>query len=161
MSQHKLPLEWIEKIFMRLHGRFGNTFLDKFRIGELNKAGQDIGIENAKAVWSEELAGVNAERIKAGLSANYSFAPSCDEFKANCVVRSVSPLYKKLAAPIDREHHRQQAEKVIGLVMDMCKPNKDRKAWAKDLIAANDRGEIVSEYALRSAQEALLINESR
>ena len=45
--KNNLPAEWIERIFMRLHGRFGNTFLEKFRIGKLNDSGEDIGIANA------------------------------------------------------------------------------------------------------------------
>jgi hypothetical protein len=79
-----LPQAWIERIFLRLHGRFGNTFFDKYRIGKLNNNGDDIGLENAKTTWSQELAGISVERIVQGLNASYDYAPSCDDFKNKC-----------------------------------------------------------------------------
>ena len=84
MNKHPLPIDWIERIFMRLHGRFGNNFTDKFKIGQIDKNGRDIGIENAKQVWSEELAGISPDRIKTALLHQYEYAPSCDQFKAQC-----------------------------------------------------------------------------
>lgn len=78
-----LPDAWTERIFMRLHGRFGNAFYDKFRIGQVVN-GEDVGVLNAKSVWGEELAELTPDEIKRGLQAKYSFPPSCDEFKAAC-----------------------------------------------------------------------------
>lgn len=46
--------------------------------------GVDIGIANAKQVWAEELAGISPNRIKNALLHNYEYAPSCDQFKAQC-----------------------------------------------------------------------------
>lgn len=82
--QQQLPTEWVERIFMRLHGRFGNAFFDKFRVGQLNDDGEDIGILNAKQVWAEDLAHLSPERLKKGLAASFEYAPSCDDFKAAC-----------------------------------------------------------------------------
>jgi hypothetical protein len=79
-----LPESWTERIFMRLHGRFGNPFLDKYRAGKLNAAGDDVGIENAKKVWAEELAGYSPVEIKRGLVKQFTYPPSCDEFKLAC-----------------------------------------------------------------------------
>ena len=58
-----LPVEWVNRLFMRLHGRFGNGFFDKFRIGQTDRDGNDIGVENAKQVWAEELAGLDNSGI--------------------------------------------------------------------------------------------------
>jgi len=80
---NKLPAEWVDRIFMRLHGRFGNSFTDKFKLGQIVD-GVDIGIANAKQVWAEELAGISSNRIKNALLHNYDYAPSCDQFKAQC-----------------------------------------------------------------------------
>jgi hypothetical protein len=79
-----LPESWTERIFMRLHGRFGNPFLDKYRAGKLSSAGDDVGIENAKKVWAEELAGYSPVEIKRGLVKQFTYPPSCDEFKLAC-----------------------------------------------------------------------------
>ena len=77
-----LPAEWVDRIFVRLHGRFGNMFFDKYRLGQISQAGEDIGIENAKLVWGEELGALNVEQITRALSTSYKFPPSCDEFKS-------------------------------------------------------------------------------
>lgn len=79
-----MPKAWTERIFMRLHGRFGNPFLDKYRAGKLNADGDDVGIENAKKVWAEELSGFTPDEIKRGLVKQFTFPPSCDEFKVAC-----------------------------------------------------------------------------
>ncbi len=80
-----LPSKWVDEIFKRFHGRFGNRFLAEYSIGRLNKDNQDEGVENAKAVWGEELAGFTPEEIKRGLSAQYPFLPDCDKFKLACI----------------------------------------------------------------------------
>lgn len=100
MNKQPLPLEWIERIFSRLHGRFGNSFTDKFKMGQYDAHGNDIGLLNAKHVWSEELAGISPERIKNGLLATYEYAPSCDQFKAQCKSTPIAHQdFKKLPAP--------------------------------------------------------------
>ena len=85
MNSNDLPIEWIERIFMRLHGRFGNQFYDKFRIGQLNEKGEDIGIENAKQTWSSDLAGISSDGIAIAIKEVYLYPPSCDEFKKACI----------------------------------------------------------------------------
>lgn len=79
-----LPSNWVKEIFKRFHGRFGNRFLAEYSSGKLDSNGQDEGIENAKHVWGEELAGFTAEEIKRGLSVQYPFPPDCDKFKLVC-----------------------------------------------------------------------------
>lgn len=135
MSKNQLPLEWIERIFMRLHGRFGNTFFNKFKIGTLNANGEDAGIVNAKATWAYELAGISPDRLKAALDAQYEHAPSCDEFKSNCYIRKQVEDYKTLAAPLDIEANRKNAEKVHNFVAEKLKHKTDFRAWIKPIIA--------------------------
>jgi hypothetical protein len=48
-------MNWIERIFSRLQGSYGYGFTSKFATGMVN--GVDLGIENAKQVWAEELGG--------------------------------------------------------------------------------------------------------
>lgn len=77
----------IERLFMALHGYFGNPFLDKFKLGA-DESGKDRGIENAKRVWLAELRGFTAaevygalRRVKDGAS---PFPPGLPEFAAAC-----------------------------------------------------------------------------
>ena len=135
MKSEPLQIEWVTKIFMRLHGRFGNAFFDKFRIGELNQTGQDLGVENAKQVWSQELAGISAERIKAALDSNYEYPPSCDEFKANCKVKAQQQDYKALSAPNNKETNKEYADNVVNFIAQNEKPKQDYRAWIKRVMA--------------------------
>ena len=84
IRQLPLPVVWIERIFERLHGRFGNTFLAKWQTGIADDSGLDLGVENAKKTWADELSGYTVDEIKRGLVARYAYPPSCDEFQKKC-----------------------------------------------------------------------------
>lgn len=79
-----MPAQWIERLFARLHGRFGNPFFAKWQSGQTNSDGLDTGVENAKRVWAEELAGYAPEELKRGIAARFDFPPSLDEFQSAC-----------------------------------------------------------------------------
>ena len=113
---NRLPNEWVDRIFMRLHGRFGNSFTDKFKLGQIVD-GVDIGIANAKQVWAEELAGISPNRIKNALLHNYDYAPSCDQFKAQCkstieAHRDFVGLPRKFTAE-EREANRKRLQTTL------------------------------------------------
>jgi hypothetical protein len=158
MSQSKLinplPQEWIEKIFMRLHGRFGNGFLSKFKTNQLNENGEDIGIENAKQVWAEELAGMSGERIKAALEASYEHAPSCDAFKANCRVKAEIQDYVALPRKSDPEATRANAEKAKQVIADVMKNKTNYRAWIDQVKNGDPKTFPNYELSLRYALEA-------
>lgn len=152
MNQKPLPIEWVERIFMRLHGRFGNTFFDKYRIGQLNDNGDDIGVENAKQVWAEELAGMTVERIAEALKCSYEYAPSCDDFKANCVIRAQVQDYKAIEKKIDYEAGKEFASNVVDFIEKKKTTQKDYKQWARDILA---NPSIYPDYSVKCAREAL------
>lgn len=79
-----LQSNWVDEIFKRFHGRFGNRFFAEYSLGKIGADGQDEGVVNAKRVWGEELAGFTPQEIKRGLSAQYPFMPDCDKFKLAC-----------------------------------------------------------------------------
>ncbi len=139
MTSQPLQPEWVDRIFMRLHGRFGNTFFNKFKLGAMNANGEDAGIANAKATWAYELAGISPERIKAALESQYEHAPSCDDFKANCYVRKQIEDYKALQAPLDVEANRKNAEKVHNFVVKNFKEKTDYRAWIKPILENPNR----------------------
>lgn len=55
MQQKILPASWVDRLFARLQGVYGREFTGQFSTGMVD--GIDIGIENAKQVWAEELGG--------------------------------------------------------------------------------------------------------
>ena len=152
MKQPNLKIEWVERIFMVLHGRFGNTFFNKYKVGKLNSNNEDAGLVNARTVWSSELAGMSSERIKAALEAYYDHAPSCDEFKSKCVIKPVIQDFKGLPYELDYEANKKNADKVIDFVAKNYEQKRDYKGWAKNIIA-NPKN--YSDISLKFAQEAL------
>lgn len=81
-SINPLPTEWVDRIFQKLTGRFGRSFVEKF--SSCDASGFDEGMANAKGEWGEVLGGFSGDDIKRGLAADYKFPPSCDEFKIAC-----------------------------------------------------------------------------
>ncbi len=100
-----LPSKWVKEIFKRFHGRFGNRFLAEYSSGKLDNNGQDEGIENAKSVWAEELAGFTSEEIKRGLSVQYPFMPDCDKFKLAC--RPTIDYEQAFVEAVEQMHRRK------------------------------------------------------
>jgi hypothetical protein len=136
MNQEPLQPKWVERIFMELHGRFGNVFFDKFRIGELNANGKDIGVENAKLTWGKRLAGLSAERIGAAINANYDYAPSCDDFRAKCVIKSEIINYKMLPKHFSEDEIKHNQERLEEIGKDLSTKSKtDYRAWIRPILA--------------------------
>ncbi len=77
----------VDRVFLRLHGFYGNSFIDKFRIGE-SRGGKDIGVENAKRIWLSELRAFNVSEVLGALQrirdAASPFPPGLPEFLAAC-----------------------------------------------------------------------------
>ena len=129
-----LPSNWVEEIFRRFHGRFGNRFFAEFALGRVGKNGQDEGIENAKKVWGEELAGFTPEEIKRGLSAQYPFMPDCDKFKIAC--RPTIDLEQAFCEAVEQMHRR--------------KNGKDKWSSASIYWAAVELGNDLNNYPYQS-----------
>lgn len=55
MKNNTLPAVWVDRLFVRLQGVYGRDFTSQF--SQLDSSGQDIGMMNAKQIWSEELGG--------------------------------------------------------------------------------------------------------
>jgi len=149
-----LPIEWIERIFLRLHGRFGNNFIDRFKNGQKDAQGNDLGVLNAKYVWAEELSGISADRIKAALMHNYEYAPSCDQFKAQCrTVMQAHSDYKALPKPKVSD---EQLAVIHDKMSAFTSKKRDMKLWAKRII---ENPKTYPDISLRIAKEALEIKD--
>jgi hypothetical protein len=155
-NSNDLPMPYVQRIFMRLHGRFGNAFFDKFRINQLNEDGLDFGIENAKQEWSTGLAGVSPEQIKHGLARSFEYPPSLDEFKAACLTAPPEQLFNiALPKPAISDGKLEQNRKFLRLLANKIRRQDcDAKAIATQILAdANDgiaRTELEINFALRT-----------
>ena len=78
----------IKRLFMLLHGMYGNQLLDKFRTGKLNDRGEDLGILSAQAVWLNDLKAFNFEVIRQAVDRckerHPTYVPTLPEFLALC-----------------------------------------------------------------------------
>lgn len=79
-----LPRAWVDRIFSRLQGVYGREFSGQYSTGLVD--GIDHGLENAKQVWAEELAGFqeNPQAIAYALETLPDKAPNAIRFRDAC-----------------------------------------------------------------------------
>lgn len=114
----------IRRVFMVLHGFYGNLFLSKYATGSVED-GEDQGISNARKVWAHGLRDFDAETIKAALrrcqTAHGEYPPSLPQFVALCAAIKPREAFKpaplpaltmstELAEARMREHRQKAAE---------------------------------------------------
>jgi hypothetical protein len=159
---NSLPSAWVEKLFGRLAGIYGTGFTNKFSNGALDRAtGKDLGLENAKQVWAEELAGFASmpEAIgKALQDIDPKFAPSSREFVMLCrdAARTIKNDKKAIAytpTSEDLERAKKWAEKAAAASRKAGK--EDQKGWARDLRKSYLAGEKLTVIQQQFASEAL------
>jgi hypothetical protein len=128
MTQNQpLPSAWVEKIFARLQGVYGREFTGQFSTGLVN--GIDAGIENAKAVWADELAGFAKwpEAIGYALDHLPERVPNCIKFKELCR-NAPRPEPMKLEHKLTEEqmeaNKKRVKEMIEGLRQNMANKEK-------------------------------------
>jgi hypothetical protein len=156
-----LPASWVEKLFSRLSGIYGTAFTNKFANGKQDRSGKDIGLENAKHVWAEELAGFAdmPEAIaKALADLDPDFAPSSRKFLELCrdaakTIRNDRKALSYTPTPEEEERARLAAKKAKEAVQ--ARAGKGMKQWALDLRAEYLAGHQLSAIQQKFASEAL------
>lgn len=92
----------IKRVFMVMHGYYGNLFLSKFASGNTD-GGEDQGIANARKVWAYGLRDYDTDTIKAALRRcqqhHPEFPPSLPQFLAICAAAKPRETYKPPAPP--------------------------------------------------------------
>lgn len=78
----------IKRLFMLLHGMYGNAVLDKYRIGQLDEKGEDLGMASARSVWLNGLREFPATIVMKALARcaekHKTFPPTLPEFRDLC-----------------------------------------------------------------------------
>lgn len=137
-----MPNDWVETLFRRLLGVYGNRFT---RMWE--------GIEPAdvKAVWASELGGLRAEQIRHALAhLPESTPPTVLEFRRLALQAPVmAPA--ALAAP-----QADPAAVAAAVERAMAGPGQlDPRAWARRLLARVEAGERLPHAQVQAARRAL------
>jgi hypothetical protein len=115
-----LPRAWIDRIFLRLIGIYGAQFKAKFSVIE---NGIDIGMENAKEVWADELASFHdlPDAIAYALkNLPTDRAPNALEFREIC---RRAPRKEPLALPhhLSPEEIKRNKQRIAEMVGTLAK----------------------------------------
>lgn len=148
----------IRKLFMLMHGAYGNLFTAKFATGEKDANGKDKGIRAAMAVWDAALAKYPAEVIEAAalrMQAEFhEFPPNLPQFEALCKAAMPRKTYA--------EQHGLQPAPALPKPVEAAlrnppgfEPKNDGRDWARRILARKAAGEHVNVCALRMAKEEL------
>lgn len=145
----------VRKLFMLLHGAYGNLFMAKFSTGEKDGQGRDKGIRAAMKVWESALAKYPADVIETAagrLTAEHpEFPPNLPQFEKLCEAAMPRKTHAELegwtALP------PPALPKPIVVDFERVGDGKDnyRSIWARH--QAGDK--TISQFALRSAIEVL------
>jgi hypothetical protein len=92
-------------VFKVMHGFYGNLFLSKFASGQLNDAGDDIGVINARSIWGHGLVTFDELTIKTALSncmdRHPEFPPSLPQFVLLCRAATPRKVYRPAVPEIE------------------------------------------------------------
>jgi hypothetical protein len=162
MAMKSLPADWVDRIFARLQGAYGREFTGQFSMID-QSTGIDIGIENAKVVWGEELAmfADNAEAIAYGLKSLPEKAPNVLRFRETCKMapaRNKAPQvsYNDTATGNYQPGFDKVREHITQLRSTLGMPKfGDNKYWAKKILEEHQAGVPKTSTVLAMARKAL------
>lgn len=145
----KLPMPWVDKIFLTLTLLHGRDFLGRW---------EGVPIEEVKLDWAERLACFVSRPEAIGYALDNlhdNKAPTVLDFRTVCL-RCPVPVLVALEAPaadparVAAEFGKMAASAPLPKAAPL-----DHKGWAKKIIARHSRGEKVNLTPLRFAREAL------
>jgi hypothetical protein len=135
--QNELPAQWVDRIFLRLQGIYGREFTAQFSVID-QTTGIDVGLENAKQTWGEELATFSdwPEAISYALRNLPEKAPNVIRFRELCRHGPKKINYAMLPMKPTSEE-REKNKDVAKVMLKGILPSraKDHKDWARKLLA--------------------------
>ncbi len=157
-SRRQLPERWVRKIFAELQGNYGSRFLAQWQTNQRfaddhPRAGEDVGLVNAMAVWAKKLGGFSdaPAAISEALACLPSEPPSLPEFVALCreqARRIASGTGKLEHKPTPAEKARaDEAAKRAREATSALQPRKDHRDWANRIAHAGSRYPIAEQMA--------------
>jgi len=147
----------VRKLFGELQGNYGTRFLDMWRSGQTDTNGDDVGLQNAMALWAEKLAGFRdrPDAIRRVLDTLPPHPPTLPEFVALIRQSCPKPEHKALPAPdvppAVIAARQAEAEAIAAKVA----ANVPSKAWAHKLRSRYLSGERLMMAQVSLASDAL------
>lgn len=157
VNQARQPREespTIRKLFVLMHGAYGNQWASKFTTGKLDHEGGDKGIRAAMLVWDAKLTKYPPDVIEIAAGRAQAEHP---DFPPNL------PQFEKLCdAAMPRKTYAEEAGLPALPAPAPAAPMKvdysqkhDGKDWARAIMARSEAGDKIRPYALLSAKQAL------
>lgn len=139
-----LPIDWIEALFKRFLGLYGNRF---------TRMWEGLDIEDVKQSWARELSGVRGDAIKYAIEhLPESMPPTVLEFRKLCH-QAPAPNQALLPGPkLDRD---EAAKRAKDLRIQIGSDVSDGRAWARRLLARAEAGERLPVAHVQMARQAL------
>ena len=121
----------IKQLFKLLHGMYGNQLLDKYRTGQLDNAGVDLGVVSAQAIWLQGLREFDFQVIRAAVaqcdSKHKIFTPTLPEFRDLCKTCVPWKIRNPEIQQIEiSEELRSQNKKRFRATLDNLRPHSFR-----------------------------------
>lgn len=139
-----LPDNWIDALFARLTGLYGNRFTNMW-------TGIDPNL--VRTTWATELAGMQPSSIKYALEhLPAEFPPSALQFKELCFQKPASEVP---ALTNSTPAHPSVRKAVLDGMKKVDVVAGDMKAWAHRLKARHDAGEVLNANQVRCYKNAL------
>ena len=143
----------IRKLFIVLHGAYGNLVASKFSTGEKDSRGKDKGIRVAMKVWESKLRRYPDDVIETAAgrlsSAHPEYPPSLPQFELLCDAAKPRQTYAQ-----ENNLQRLEAPAVEPVKVSFVAQN-DGKDWARRILARAEAGDSIRTYTMESAQLAL------
>ena len=142
----------IRKLFMLMHGAYGNGFVSKFSTGERDAQGKDKGIRSAMQVWAHGLSQFSPDVIELAASRFLSlypeFPPNLPQFQAIC--HSAAP--RKTFAEQNGYVALPPPKPAPDVKFDAAGDGRD---WARRILAGVEAGHPRSPTIVLFAKQAL------
>jgi hypothetical protein len=113
----------VRRLFMLLHGMYGNAVLDKYRTGQTEDNGEDVGMATARAVWLNGLREFDTSIVMKALGRcaekHKTFPPTLPEFRDLCKAFQPARWDATKSAPMLemsdalRAEHVERARRVV------------------------------------------------
>lgn len=147
-SRPPLPASWVDRIFAKLIGVYGQEFLGKFT---LMADGSNMGLEIAKRTWAQDLAGFGDQPTEGGgvdtsggLAIAYALehlpekAPNLIEFRALCrqAPKAELPKLERKWTPEELRANRAKVAQIIA-GLNLVSPSTTRRAGKQEQPASD------------------------
>lgn len=155
--KNSLRADWVDRIFARMQGVYGREFTGYYSIMD-NATGIDIGLENAKVTWGEELATFQdwPEAIGYALERLPDRPPNVIKFRELCRQAPKKEDAKQLAYTPVRADWDTGRRAINNIKSSLAAFNhKDNLGWAKKILAEHEAGVPKTPAVLKMAKTAL------